>query len=317
MTSTANQHQPKAASTRPAADSCALCQRQAQLARSHILPAFAFRWVKETSVTPYLRASNAPNRRVQDGSTMPLLCNDCEGLISDYEGAFAKKVFRPFHNNSSISVPYEDWLLRFCVSVSWRVLAAAMKNVATARPPHFPTHEPQIRLALDRWRRFLLGSETTIAPFDQHLLLLPKVTQVGGKWPPTLNRFFLRHIGMDVPMGEINAVTYAKLPGFMLFGAISTPTSAWQGTQVLPRGLLEPQRYGLPGFLADYIAEKSDTSWLGQVSVRQQRKTDEEIIKNQHQWKSSATHEALRSDLELFGERALDSFSDSSEPEEE
>lgn len=311
---TANRYQPKGGSA--ATGSCALCQRQTQLASSHILPAFAFRHVRRTSVTPYFRASNAPNRRVQDGLKVPLLCHDCEALISSYEDTFARRLFRPFHNNSSISVPYEDWLLKFCVSVSWRILTFAMRKAATAPHPSLSEHEEQIHLALGLWGGFLLGHESGVGDFDQHLLLLPQVTQAGSAWPPRLNRFFSRHIGMDVPTDETNALTYAKLPGFMLFGVISTPRQVWQGTRVLPKGLMEPQIYGMPPFLEGYLTEKAGAKWLNQVSARQQKKTDDEVIKNQHHWKSSGTYTALRSDLELFGTRALETYSDSGDPDE-
>jgi hypothetical protein len=64
---------------------CALCKRDVPLVESHILPAFIFRWKKETSATGYLRNSQNPKKRVQDGLKVPLLCIDCERLFNSFD----------------------------------------------------------------------------------------------------------------------------------------------------------------------------------------------------------------------------------------
>ena len=282
-------------------DQCALCERRARLLDSHILPAFVFRWVRDTGATPYFRASNAPNRRVQDGLKMRLLCRDCEGLISTYEDAFARNVFYPFLRDSSISVPYEEWLKKFCVSVSWRILVAAMKRATTAPHPNLREHEEQIHLALDVWREFLLGRKATIGRFEQHLLPLAEVAQAGSHWPSRLNRFFLRDISLDVPMGDRNALAYAKLPGFAIFGWIAAPGNVWVGSKVHSCGIIKPQSYNLPVYVADYLSEQASVAWANQISTRQQKKTDDDVRKNLNQWMQSATASALKADLEVFG----------------
>jgi hypothetical protein len=102
--------------------SCALCREKAELRQSHIVPAFVYRWLKETSVTGYLRAGQNPRRRVQDGLKRHLLCARCEARFSAWETAFATKIFHPYIADHKLTARYGDWMLKFCVSLSWRAL---------------------------------------------------------------------------------------------------------------------------------------------------------------------------------------------------
>jgi hypothetical protein len=99
---------------------CRLCQRPRELRDSHILPAFVFRWLKDTSATGFMRFADEPNRRAQDGITTRLLCDECEGRLGVWERAFANDLFYPYVENSSLRVRCGTWLLKFCASVSWR-----------------------------------------------------------------------------------------------------------------------------------------------------------------------------------------------------
>src|ERR1700733_10651325 len=104
---------------------CRLCHIRAELQGSHIIPAFVFRWRKDTAPTPYMRASDNPNRRVQDGPTEFWMCSNCEQKLGDWERKFSCTVFRSLTENGTCRVQYGDWLLKFCVSISWRILLLA------------------------------------------------------------------------------------------------------------------------------------------------------------------------------------------------
>jgi hypothetical protein len=55
---------------------------------------------------------------------MPLLCGECEGRFSTWERHFAEQIFKPVHaaEHTPLSLTYRgEWMLKFCVSVSWRV----------------------------------------------------------------------------------------------------------------------------------------------------------------------------------------------------
>ena len=74
---------------------CAFCGQQVPLRESHVLPAFAFRWLRGRSGTGHIRHTDNPNRRVQDGLKLKWLCDACEGRFSRSETTFATKVFHP------------------------------------------------------------------------------------------------------------------------------------------------------------------------------------------------------------------------------
>ena len=77
---------------------CALCHNVKELKDSHIIPAFVYRWIKETSATGYLRFSENINRRYQDGRKIKLLCLDCEERFNKYETSFSNNIFYPYAN---------------------------------------------------------------------------------------------------------------------------------------------------------------------------------------------------------------------------
>ena len=85
-------------------EQCCLCGDPGPLQGSHIIPAFVFRYLWDTSVG-LMRTSVAPNRRVQDGPTIPLLCAMCEGRLGKWEGEFGRSFFVPFHEDRSGTVP--------------------------------------------------------------------------------------------------------------------------------------------------------------------------------------------------------------------
>jgi hypothetical protein len=97
------------ASTMPTAVNCKLCLREEELQESHILTAFVYKWLKETSATGHLRFGQAPNtkspRRLR------------EQRLNVWETQFAKHVFHPINENGGAKVPYAEWLLKFCTSV--------------------------------------------------------------------------------------------------------------------------------------------------------------------------------------------------------
>jgi len=54
---------------------CRLCQADADLQLSHILPAFVFRWLRESAGGNPIRNTSTPNLRVQDGLKRYWLCS--------------------------------------------------------------------------------------------------------------------------------------------------------------------------------------------------------------------------------------------------
>src|SRR5438105_3665023 len=90
---------------------CALCATLAPLQKSHIIPKFVFRYMR-TSSPGRIRDSTAPNRLIQDGPKIPLLCAPCEERFAAWETPFAERIFLPFHTGACGNAPvfrYQEW----------------------------------------------------------------------------------------------------------------------------------------------------------------------------------------------------------------
>jgi hypothetical protein len=179
---------------------CRLCDAESELQLSHVLPAFAIRWLKESSGSGHIRRSDAPNLRVQDGEKRRWLCISCEGLLGQSETIFAGELFHPYTNGKASQFDYGPWLLRFCVSVSWRVLLFQRDETAVMKD-YAPDTVARCNEAESTWRTFLLGQLPNPGRFQQHLLPLNEIAEISGQ-PDNLssyiNRYFMRTIDMDL-----------------------------------------------------------------------------------------------------------------------
>ncbi|MET3900902.1 hypothetical protein ABIB57_004870 [Devosia sp. UYZn731] len=300
---------PEWAAKYQSAEACAFCKKEAALQSSHILPAFVFKWLKDTGGTGYLRSAKMPNRRAQDGQKMPMLCRDCEQLFSKYEREFAGKVFQPYIADDGLRVAYGDWLSRFCATISWRVLALMVREGHLAQLD--PARQEASKLALEHWEQFITGEQPTPGRYEQHLLPFSGVSSsTVSKMPTNMNRYLRRCVEIDLPQGTDSgmAMTYAKIGPMMIFGYIAPPADKWLGTRVAVNfGRLEPGKFVLPVSLMDYFFFRAGKygSAHAAISQTQRRKIEADVTKNIDRFKSSDQFKAIMEDLEMFGEEAI------------
>jgi hypothetical protein len=131
---------------------CSLCEEYKTLKDSHIIPKFIGKWLKETSATGYLRQTSNADRRQQDITKLPLLCNECEQLFSKNEKLFSENIFKPFQGGDK-RFNYDVWLLYFIISVQWRIVVT-QKETARDIPVSLMK---KLDAASEIWRNFLLG----------------------------------------------------------------------------------------------------------------------------------------------------------------
>jgi hypothetical protein len=238
---------------------CRLCGLLVDLRESHILPAFAIRWLKNT--TPgKIRSTEQPNRRVQDGLKEYWLCEACEQRFSKSESLFAEKIFGPFSEGrfGDIEAAYGPWALKFASSVSWRVLLFFRDRGL----PHLSADD---RLAADRalatWSDFLLDRREHPGVFEQHVVHLDAPTSTSDpSVSPFLSRYLLRAWDLDVVTSNELCVTYAKLCRVAVFGVIrARRPREWKGTKLHVReGTVGHRDIHLPGFLPHYWNDRAD-----------------------------------------------------------
>ena len=296
-------------------DICLLCGTSAPLQASHIIPAFAYDWLKETSASPFLR-SNHPNegfglspqrnhfnKRVQDGPTRTWFCDVCEDILGRDESTFAREFFYPFFQNPSGSFSYGRWMLRFCTSVSWRVLKHYQEAGLLA---DWDTESIElVTKAETNWRDFLLDKRDHIRPTRQHLFPVYGMIHSNPPMPANINSYIMRSITMDLveyddasqPNHRIYTLT--KIGPFMIGGFIreaQSPQHRWSGTFISAKsGRIEPRSIRLPGSFREYIVDKarSTSNAFDGISDTQKAKIEAAAISDPDRFFDSATYEAF------------------------
>jgi len=286
---------------------CLLCHREAELQLSHILPAFVFRWLRESSGGGFLRSGLAPNRRAQDGEKRYWLCLNCEQLFGRWEKTFADRLFYPYLKASGAHFGYAHWLMRFCVSVSWRAL-------------HFILDESPVedwdaeaigraRSAEKVWREYLIGARQRPGECRQHLLPLDRIGDSTNELVPFINRYIMRAVQADIIRGDQSILTFVKLGRFVILGFVYEPNpKRWRGTEVHPvQGVVRPRHYHLPAGLIEYFKENAQhgQDLLAGLSERQRKKIETSRRANMDAYAGSDAFMALHADVEMFGDDAF------------
>lgn len=285
---------------------CVFCGEKADLLQSHVLPAFVFRWLRNRSGQGYIRRADKPNIRVQDGLKLPWLCFSCEGHFGKYEKKFATQVFHPWHNGDC-RIRYEEWMLKFAVSISWRVL-----KYARYRNPSATYSEEQNQLmdaAEVRWRAFLMGEVPHPDMFEQHLLIFDFVETTSiADLPSNFNRFMTGAVDLDIVGSNKSLMTFAKMGRFIIFGIIQKGPNSWEGTKIHVReGLIKPGKFVVPAGLIDLFRQKSRQvrAAMSSISDTQRAKIDKGIQDNIDDFAKSDQFAALMADAEMFGVDAV------------
>lgn len=287
---------------------CELCQKQSELQLSHIIPAFVIRWMKRTSPS-YLRSTEEPNRRIQDGEKEYMLCLGCEKLFAGWERVFYQELFLMLHPGEPVTapIPYGPWALKFAVSISFRVLSHYRKVGLSDYPVE---QQASAVRALNCWREFLLGVAPNPGGFEQHLLpvdVIESHTMPGLS--PFMNRYLVRAFQIDVLTSKDSVLVYTKLGRILLFGFIHEKRPhTWKGTKLhLKKGYIRPTTYHVPEGVIRYLNEQADRIGNASASVSpgQSRKISEALMRDPETVASSEIFRATHYDVLHSGEKAL------------
>lgn len=288
---------------------CELCGQEKELQQSHIIPSFVYKWMKKSSVTGYFRHGETPNRRVQDGDKVYLLCRDCEQRFGTWEDIFAKKVFLPLHEGGSIE-PYGKWLLKYSTSVSWRVLTF-FKDYLNLN--HFPNNLLcSVDKALQTWKDFLLDKQPHPDSYEQHMLPFRGFVEDRNdpELPSNFNRYVSRSIDIDAACSKTEAFVYVKMCRILLIGFIEMDhPNRWRDTKIhVNHGILEKKRYKVPGTIRNFMYYKAKRVQKVQkrMSERQWDRIGKDYDKNTEKFRDSEMFHAITRDSILFGEAAFD-----------
>ncbi|MGN5650767.1 hypothetical protein [Bacillus sp. Brlt_9] len=277
---------------------CALCNSDKELKKSHIVPKFIGKWLKETSATGYLRQGASPDARHQDISKQYLLCGECELIFSKNEKLFSEKIFKPFQNGYT-TFQYDSWLKEFIISVQWRILAVK-KETATGLSDNF------LRIldnTFEMWRAYLNNESKDTGLYTHHIYFFDE-NEIQNKkqyLPERPNMYLLRSIDCQVITNNVNNLSiYSKLPGILIWSQLyPEKIEGWPETIISDKGILSiPQECNVDR-LWELIGSLINESRMGQISEAQLEKIIKSSTKNKEKTKNSRSYAALLADENL------------------
>jgi len=194
---------------------CKLCGEEKTLVGSHLIPKFVFRWLKKSG-GKYIRKADNPNKRVEDGIKEYLFCNDCEQLFSKLEDKFARDLFYPYSNHQVKELKYDDDLLRFSISVLYRILLINLIENSQLNQEF----TKELSLAQTERKDFLNQKEGLKNFSNIHILYTSaEVTKNVLPVERFLN-YFARGIDGTILTNSKTCIVYAKMVRIILIGEI-------------------------------------------------------------------------------------------------
>lgn len=272
---------------------CALCQVGKELQVSHIIPRFVINWLKESSATGFLRGAENPNLRLQDAAKMPLLCSDCEERFSRFERHFAEQIFHPYQNMGTQKFAYDESLLKFIVSISWRTLFT-QQQVLNGEAPDLV---PYAKSALNTWGNYLLELRQDEGNYEHHMFFLDfvDVRRNTAEIPSKFQFYTQRTIDGCLALGKGIVFAYTKFPGVILVSAIHPPKlEGWVSTRIKRGGgeIASPQEIAFPGFY-EFLIDRVKRAFNSGISNIQKNRISKSIRNNPERALFSRTFEAL------------------------
>lgn len=285
---------------------CKLCLNEnVTLLNSHIIPDFVFRWLRDLSVTKHFRSSEAPNRRTERGLTRNWLCLECDNKkIGDkLESPFAKNIFLQTLSEKELSpLTYDSSLLRFCISVLWRVLLVGIEEAESRNAkdgkPHLDFIAALQELA-EIWRKFLLDENAQWTGENVYFLRLGIKGLLPEDIAPRMNVYSKLSIDMATIVDPFcwEQKIYAKIGPFIIFSPlVRSYYGFWEKGGIFPinekEGVLSIDSCELPLFFKDFLAGRADLceNIHTNLSEKQKNKINELLNKNLNDYIDSDEH---------------------------
>lgn len=284
---------------------CKLCQQNGDLKISHVLPRFLGKYLKDTSATGFLTAvdKNGKPSRSQDLYKRKLLCDQCESVLNEAETFFAATVFYPFKKNQLKTIPVDDRLGRFAVSVSLR----ALWIMQLVKHPLVERWKDQLDELETEWRNYLLCTHNFVKGNNSHHILLcnEAILAVGLKNSPNLIHSVLRTSAYYLFEKFEKAYVFANLAGVQIISMISPPElPVSRGTEVYPNqtfGVFNPPGIGWGGYFQNLLelARKCEAA-KSRLSVAQREMIERSMNKDPEKAAMSEDGRIYRMQQELL-----------------
>ncbi|WP_143093004.1 hypothetical protein [Celeribacter neptunius] len=264
----------------------------------------------ETGGTKYLRNGTAPNKRIQDGFKLPLLCLECERETSVVENRFSQQVFIPSVTDQSLPKKLGLNEYKFVASVHHRVQAYFWRNTHT--PSKYSNQERKdLQKSISLLRLFLVGKRHSVMPMQ--LFLLPfglgefsNVRNMPANW----HRYIRRHMEMDIIISERGKLfgSYFKIGPWVSFCLIKNSAQPWVGAELGLRSTkIGSTRVILPPSVQNFLRDRAQNAKkiVDSISQNQQEKIGLALMEADFLVAGRPMFEAIEADVHTFGAAAL------------
>ncbi|WP_228519932.1 hypothetical protein [Methylophilus sp. QUAN] len=192
--------------------------------------------------------------------------------------------------------------------MSWRCLT----YIRSQNPR--PKDESEVALkdaAEKHLRAYLLGEADNLLQYEQHLIPLEAIHKTSmTDMPPSMNRYLLRAIAMDIIGNNKSKFIYTKLPSFILLGVLDVANiKDMRSSRVaLKSGQISPRQYILPAGFQGYLYDKANqmTELHRTIPQKHLDSFDKHIRANPEKTVKSKQFQAFLHDYNRFGDDVFD-----------
>lgn len=263
---------------------CKYCQKNKAIENSHIIPSFMYKWLKDTCSSGYIRTTDEPNKRKQDGFKSPLLCRECEVSFSKIEDEFKKSIFIKLANYRAPCPPkllISESVKKFIYILAWRTLAdiyhyCKEHSFTDEEFGKFPEFLNDIKAFIEN------GSKTK---FKAHLIPCTRDILERLHLPKADGFYYERTICADPRIWDDweRFIIFIKIPfGLIAVELVSNQNDTWVGTQIdnIEYLLLSEIRV-VPGCISEYIDFYYDEFKKSRKQITEKQKHKmKSIVKN-------------------------------------
>lgn len=280
-----------------AKNKCKLCLNQKELRQSHIIPSFVGKWLKNTSVTGYLRKAVKPNKRAQDIVKRKLLCSKCEGLLSKDEKIFSEKVFYPYvkkeldewgiAKGSVKKIEHEEWLLRFVIGLQWKALMTS-EDLTTLKidAETQKIFGQAIKTVSEGWRKYILGERMNSGESRHYVIFLQNLIAGKGLLPKDIsdhvNAYLLRSVDATLAYSKKNMLLFSKMgPVALVSGIKPLVLKGMSDAQVRKKGELKTAQKLRNSQVNEFIfiTRPNEAMSKCKLSAKQKRKINQDTMR--------------------------------------
>jgi hypothetical protein len=148
-------------------------------------------------------------------------------------------VFFPVLNKKVTQVTYDEKLLGFIISLSWRTL----KKTYAVNCEQHPWIKEHLDMAEKIWRDYLLGARKDVLPYESYVLFMDSLPEI-LEFPHKFHWYAFRSVDSTLASNTRDTVfSYTHFPQFFFVSAIfpSSLYADWYETKIEKKGILKMQ----------------------------------------------------------------------------